>query len=343
MRASVFYGKHDLRVEEMKKPEIGPEEILVEIKACGVCGTDVHIYEGDKGAAQTHPPCVLGHEFAGIVAEAGERVRGLAVGDRVCVDPNRTCNECYYCKEGTVHYCENMIGYGTNTDGGFAEYCKVHYKQAYRIPEDVSFPAAAMAEPLSCCIHGIDLCHIRPGDTVLVIGGGMIGLLMVQLSKISGADTVILVEPVEEKREQGIQLGADFALDPFREDVKEALKEKGVERIQVVIECCGLPSTIEQALDLVGNKGTVMMFGLTKPEETVEIKPFSVFQKETTIRASYINPCTMGRAVRLISSGKIQVTSMLAGILSLEQLEEVLRDPVLRTKGKYIVDPGMQN
>ena len=343
MRASVFYGKHDLRTEEVKKPEIGPDDILVEVKACGICGTDVHIYEGDKGAAETYPPCVLGHEFAGIIAEAGERVKGFAVGDRVCVDPNHTCNECFYCKEGLAHYCENMIGYGTNTNGGFAEYCKVHYKQAYRLPGNIPFSAAAMAEPLSCCIHGIDMCYIRPGNTVLVIGGGMIGLLMVQLSKISGAGTVILVEPVKSKREQGRKLGADLTIDPFQENVKKVLKERKTERIQTVIECCGLPSTIEQALDLVGKKGTVMMFGLTKPEETVSLNPFSVFEKETTVRASYINPYTMGRAVNLICSGKIDVTSMLAGTVSLEGLEKVLQDPKLRAKGKYIVDPWMRN
>lgn len=341
MKGSVFYGKHDLRVEELKKPEIKEDEILVEVRACGICGTDVHIYEGDKGAAKTEPPCVLGHEFAGVVAEAGGLVRGLSVGDHVCVDPNHTCNACHYCREGIAHYCENMIGYGTNTDGGFAQYCKVHYKQAYRIPDEIAFSAAAMAEPLACCLHGIDMCDIRPGNTVMVIGGGMIGLLMVQLAKISGAGAVILVEPVEAKREQGRKLGADLALDPFHEDVKGALRQRGMERIQTVIECCGLPSTIEQALDLVGKKGTVMMFGLTKPDETISVKPFSIFEKETSIRASYINPYTMGRAVNLICAGRIDVSSMLAGIIPLEQLAEVLRDPKLRAKGKYIVDPWL--
>lgn len=341
MKSAVFYGKHDMRVENWDKPVIDDNEILVQVKICGICGTDVHIYEGDKGAATTNPPCILGHEFAGIVVEAGKNVKDLQVGDRVCIDPNDTCNECYFCKSGLAHYCENMIGYGTTTNGGFAEFCKVHYKQAYKVSNDVTFAEAAMAEPLSCCIHGIDMCDIHPGSTVLVIGGGMIGLLTLQLALLAGAANVILSEPVATKREMAKNLGATIVVDPIHEDIKAVLDRHQIKNINTVIECCGLKSTIAQALDLVGMKGTVMMFGLTKPDDEVAIKPFSVFQKETTIRASFINPYTIGRAVELIKSKRIDVSSMVCETIPLEKLGEYLADPAKRAKGKILVNPEL--
>ena len=210
MKSAVFYGKHDLRVEEYAQPEVGPEDVLIQVKACGICGTDVHIYEGDKGAAEVTPPTILGHEFSGVVVKTGDKVTEYRAGDRVCIDPNCYCGACDACRNGEAHFCENMIGYGTTVNGGFAEYCAVNYKQVYRLGENTTFEQGAMAEPVACCLHGLDMCEIRPGHQVVVIGGGMIGLLMVQLAKLAGAAKVALLEPVEGKREVGKKLGADI-------------------------------------------------------------------------------------------------------------------------------------
>ena len=196
MKSAVFYGKGDLRVEESRKPVPGEHEVLIQVKACGVCGTDVHIYEGDEGAAEVTPPTILGHEFAGVVAEVGSKVSRFKPGDRVCVDPNRPCGACTPCRDGLAHYCEHMIGYGTTVNGGFAEFCAVEESQVYLLGENTTFEQGAMAEPVACCLHGIDLCGIRPGHQVVVIGGGMIGLLMLQLARLSGAAKVALIEPV---------------------------------------------------------------------------------------------------------------------------------------------------
>ena len=203
MKSAVFYGKHDLRIEETPIPQPGERDVLIQVKACGVCGTDVHIYEGDKGAAEVTPPTILGHEFSGVVAAVGGKVKKFRPGERVCIDPNCYCGACDFCREGEVHFCENMIGYGTTVNGGFAEYCAVKESQVYRLGDHTSFEQGAMAEPAACCLHGIDLCGIRPGQQVVVIGGGMIGLLMVQLSRLAGASKVALLVPVEKKREMG--------------------------------------------------------------------------------------------------------------------------------------------
>lgn len=339
MRSAVFYGKHDLRVEESKKPEIGPKDVLIQVKACGVCGTDVHIYEGDKGAAEVTPPTILGHEFSGVVVQTGAEVVNCKAGDRVCIDPNCYCGTCEPCRNGVAHYCENMIGYGTTVNGAFAEYCAVNERQVYQLGENTTFEQGAMAEPVACCLHGIDMCEIQPGHQVVVIGGGMIGLLMMQLAKLAGAARVALLEPVENKREVAKKLGADICIDPVREDVKETLKAAGMTWINTVIECVGRPSTIQQAIEIAGNKAVVMMFGLTKPDETISVKPFEVFQKELVLKASFINPYTQKRALDLIDSKRLDVSSMIYDVCGLESLEDVLSKPELRANGKYIISP----
>lgn len=340
MKSAVFYGKHDLRIEQRTTPEPGSKEVLIQVKACGICGTDIHIYEGDKGAAEVNPPTILGHEFSGVIKETGSSVTKFRAGDRVCIDPNCYCGACDFCRNGEVHFCEHMIGYGTTKNGGFAEYCVVNESQVYLLGDNTTYEQGAMAEPVACCLHGMDMCDIRPGYQVVVIGGGMIGMLMLQLAKLAGAAKVALLEPVEKKRDMGRQLGADICIDPLHEDVKARLEGAGMTWIRTVIECAGLPSTMEQAIGLVGKKGTVMMFGLTKPDAEIAVKPFQIFQKELTLRASYINPCTQHRALQLIDSGRLDVQSMVHRTIGLEELEGILSNPALRAEGKYIVIPG---
>ena len=341
MKSAVFYGKHDLRVEEHPMPEVGPHDVLIQVEACGVCGTDVHIYEGDKGAAEVTPPTILGHEFSGVIREVGSEVKKYKAGDRVCIDPNCYCGACDPCRNGVAHFCENMMGYGTTVNGGFAEYCAVDERQVYLLGENTTFEQGAMAEPVACCLHGIDMCEIQPGQQVVIIGGGMIGLLMLQLAKLAGAAKVALLEPVENKREVGRKLGADVCIDPVKEDVKERLAENGMDWGKVVIECVGRPSTIEQAIEIAGNKAVVMMFGLTKPDEEIAVKPFQVFKKELVLKASYINPYTQKRALDLINSGRLDVSSMVYEVCSLDKLEEILSRPEVRAKGKYVISPKM--
>lgn len=339
MKSAVFYGKHDMRVEESPMPKVGAEDVLIQVKACGICGTDVHIYEGDKGAAEVTPPTILGHEFSGVVAEVGSAVTNVKVGDRVCIDPNCYCGTCDFCRNGIAHYCTDMIGYGTTVNGGFAEYCSVNQRQVYKLGDHTTFEQGAMTEPVACCLHGMDMCNIHPGSSVVIIGGGMIGLLMLQLARLAGAARTALLEPVASKREVAKKLGADICIDPIHEDVKAALAAAGMTWVNTVIECVGRTSTIEQAIDIVGNKGTVMMFGLTKPDDTISLKPFEVFQKEIELKASYINPYTQKRALELIDSGRLDVSSMVYAVESLDNLAEILAKPELRANGKYIISP----
>jgi threonine dehydrogenase-like Zn-dependent dehydrogenase len=233
-----------------------------------------------------------------------------------------------------------MKGYGTTVHGGFAEYCVVPTSQVYQIPDTMTFAQAAMAEPVACCVHGIDMCDIHPGDTVVVFGAGMIGLIMLQLARLSGAAYLVSVEPIEAKRALAKQMGADLTIDPYTEDVAETLRKHGLSRIHTVIECVGRTQTIQQAIEIAGPKAVVMMFGLTKPEDTISVKPFDLFKREVVLKASYINPYTQKRAISLISSGKLDVNSMIYDTIPLDELPGLLADTKKRGIGKYIVEPG---
>lgn len=254
MKGTFFLGAHHepvFEVREMTFDNLGDDEVLVRNKACGVCGTDVHIYHGEAGSADVTPPVVLGHEFAGIVEKAGKNVTELKVGDHVAMDPNMYCGSCDPCRMGKKQNCEHLFALGVNVNGGFAEYTRTPASQCFKINEDIPFVEAAMAEPLACVLHGIDLASIKPGNSVLVIVGGTIGLLMVQMARLSGASTVILSEPVEKRRALALEIAANAAIDPLNQNLNEEIKKiTGHDGCNIVIECVGRPCAVKQAIVL---------------------------------------------------------------------------------------------
>lgn len=336
MKAAVYHGPHDLRVEEVPVRELKDNEVLIQVKYCGVCGTDMHIFNGDGGSFEVNPPLIPGHEFSGVVAKVGSAVTTVKEGDRVSADPNDMCGECYFCKNAMQHFCTNNIGVGTTVDGGFAEYVIMREKQVYKFAENLSFKEAAMAEPISCCLHGIDLCNIKSGCTVLVMGGGPIGMIMMQLAKNAGAARVIMSEPVEEKRELALKLGATKTINPIEEDVQAVLSEY-CENVDVVIECVGNIHTQEDAVKFAGKGATVMYFGLASPEESYPLKPDDVFKKELTITSSFINPYTFERAIRVLESGTIELESLITNVVPLDDIVDVFTKPEYRRAGKAMI------
>jgi 2-desacetyl-2-hydroxyethyl bacteriochlorophyllide A dehydrogenase len=336
MKAIVYHGKKNLRVEEVAIPDIGPDEALIKVKYCGVCGTDIHIYNGDGGSYDVDPPRILGHEFSGFVESVGPRVTSVREGDMVSVDPNSMCGKCYFCRSGKGHFCTDPSAYGVTANGGFAEYAAVKESAVYKYKDGADPLAAAATEPLSCCLHGIDLCGVKAGDEVVVVGGGPIGLTMLQLAKSSGAAKVILIEPVEAKRALAKKLGADIALDPGQTDIAAYLGGH-CNNIDSVVECVGNADVIESAISWAGMGATVMMFGLTGPDAKIAVKPDDIFKKELKLTSSFINPYAFERAVALIESGNIDVTSLVGNIFSLDEAVKAFEDPSLRAGGKAMV------
>lgn len=336
MKAAVYHGKQDLRVEDVPVRELKENEVLIKVKYCGVCGTDIHIFNGDGGSFEVTPPLIPGHEFAGIVEKIGSAVTAVKVGDRVSADPNDMCGECYFCKNAMQHFCTNNIGVGTTVDGGFAEYVIIREKQVYKFADGLSFIEAAMAEPISCCLHGIDLCNIKSGDTVLVMGGGPIGMIMMQLARNAGASKVIMSEPVEEKRELAKKLGATLTINPLEEDVEAVLGDY-CNNVNVVIECVGNIHTQADAIKFAGKGATVMYFGLAAPEESLPLKPDDVFKKELKITSSFINPYTFERAIQVLESQTIDLESLITNIVPLDEIADVFTKPEYRRTGKVMI------
>lgn len=277
---SFFLGNREFEVRDMEKRPLAADEVRIRVMACGVCGTDVHIYHGEAGSAEVTPPVVLGHEYAGIVEEVGADVKGLAPGDHVAVDPNIYCGACTPCRDGKKQFCEHLQALGVTRDGGFAQYSAAPAAQCFKLAPELPFEAGAMAEPLACCLHGIDAAGIRPGSTVCVIGGGAIGLLMVQLARLSGAAKVILSEPVELRRSAGLSVGADLAVDPLREDLSARVREAaGKSGADVVIECVGNTAATRSAFEAAGFGATVLLFSVPAPTATVPLPLFDVYKK----------------------------------------------------------------
>lgn len=339
MRAAVFYGPGDIRLEDqpIRLPASG--EVLIQVEACGVCGTDFHIYSGDKGSADTPRGTILGHEFAGVIAAVGHDVDDLQPGDHVAIDPNDYCGCCHPCRIGKVHFCENMVGIGTTVSGGFAEYCTVRSRQAYKLPAGMKLTAGAMAEPVACCLHALDLAQLQAGSRVLIIGGGTIGLLMLQLARLAGAAGVAVVEPVEAKRRLVQSLGADLFINPLEQDIAACLQEHGFSPVDLAIECVGSGSTMLDTIRLVSRGGTALLFGLTEPDCEIKIKPFDIFERELKLMGSFINPYTIDRAINLLAGERIKTDQLIACHLKLDDIGQVFQDSLLRRQGKIIIRP----
>jgi len=343
MRGTFFLGNKTFETREMELPPLGPRDVLVRNEAAGVCGTDVHIYHGDKGSADVTPPVVLGHEYSGIVEAVGSEVTTVKVGDPVTIDPNMYCGQCPACRMGKKQNCHHLVAVGVNFNGGFAEYSVVPEQQAFLLAPGVSLEEGAMTEPLACCLHGIDRIAIQPGESVCVIGGGAIGLMMVQLARLAGATFVALSEPVAMRREIGLSLGADYAFDPLSEDPAAAIAARlGGEGVDVVIECVGNTKATAQAFEIAGKGGRIMLFSVPSAGATSPLPLSDVFSKELTIYGSLINPDTHQRAVNLINSGRIKVAPLITHRLPLNKVEEAILTQQGNESIKVLVKPWQE-
>ena len=338
MKGSFFLGDKKFQIRQLEPLPVGDYDVIIRNRACGICGTDIHIYHGEEGSVAVKPPVVLGHEYAGEVIDTGKRVKSVKVGDKVAVDPNIYCGKCHYCKTGKKQLCENLVAIGVNYNGGFAELSTVPERQCFILNDDISFEAGAMAEPLACCIHGIDNAHILSGDSVCVIGGGAIGLLMVQLAKKAGASIVFLSEPIEKRRKIGLQLGADYAIDPVNQSLLEVVeKNTNISGVDVVIECVGKTAATEQAFNVAKRGATILLFSVPSAGASYDLSLFDVFKKELKITGSFINPDTHQRAVNLINSKDISTDEIITHRFKLEQINQAIKAQMSSASIKVMV------
>ncbi len=309
MKAAMLYKPGDVQVVDVDPPAPGPGEVLIRIQACGVCGTDHSLFVGGFPAVF---PVIIGHEFSGVVAGVGDGVKSVAVGERVTVDPNRVCRVCDYCRMGSEHLCENLCSMGVHIHGADAEYCVMPAANVYPIPDNLAFEVAAFCEPLACAIRGVEMAHIRPGDTVLILGAGGMGNLLTQLSVHAGAARVIVSEPIAHRREKALENGATTVINPTQQDVDAELRK--IRRIgaDVVFEAAGNLRLQAAAVYYARRGGQVVWFGCSPMNGVIEINPYYVNDAELKISGSFNNPFNTARAIAMLASGKVRVDNLIS-------------------------------
>jgi threonine dehydrogenase-like Zn-dependent dehydrogenase len=336
MRAAQFQRPFAMQVLDQPLRALREDEVAVQIAACGVCGTDVHIFAGE---AHARPPVILGHEFAGTIAEVGTAAHDWHVGDKVAVDPNIACGSCYYCRRGQVNFCENLRALGVDIDGGFAEYCLAPRQQCYALPSDFPPEYGTFAEPLSCCVHGMDRIMIQPGESVAIVGAGNIGLLMLQLARLAGAGSIFVLDPIPSKRELAEKLGADFVLDAGAHSAVNEIAECTHGGCDVALECAGRVEAAEMAMALTKRGSRVLLFGLASPSAQARLPLQTAFRKELSINASILNPFTFQRAVDLLAHNKIKLSFLSIHRFALDQITSAIESAKQGAAVKTLVLP----
>lgn len=315
MKALVLQGIKDLAVQDYDVPTIQPDEVLVHTAFAGICGTDKALYAGLPGSAAAVPPIVLGHENSGVVAKVGTAVTNVKVGDRVTVDPNIYCGQCQYCRTQRPELCEHLDAVGVTRDGGFAEYFTAPAKVVYPIPDNVSLKAAAVIEPISCAMHGVDLLETHPYQTALVIGDGFEGQLFAQILKARGIHEVTLAGRSDEKLANNRKHFGVKTINTTKEEIP-------ADHFDVVVEAVGLPATQEQALAAAARGAQVLMFGVGNPDDKFSVNTYDVFQKQLTIQGAFINPYTFEDSIALLAAGKVDPLPLFSHELDLNGVED---------------------
>ena len=312
MRALVITKPRYAEVREVPRPVLRPSEILVRVRACGICGTDVHIYRGEYLAAY---PVVPGHEFAGEVVEVGQLVTRFKPGGRVAVEPNLNCGRCRYCIRGESNFCERWQAIGVTLPGGMAEFVAVPESAAFNIA-DIPFSAAAFMEPLSCVLHGISKLNLKFGERVLIVGAGPIGLMLAQCAQNSGVAVVVAdrVEPRLEFAEKLLACETASTAGGFG-DV-EKMAGGGYD---AVIDATGVPDVMEKLIGFTWRGGRILLFGVAPKNATMRLDPFEMFRKELCIISSYTSVRNSEQALALIQSGRIRVTELISHTLTLDE------------------------
>ncbi len=324
MRVLMYYNNSDVRVEEMPVPAIGPGEVLVKVHASGICGSDVMEWYRIKKA-----PRVLGHEITGEIVEVGEGVKQYKKGDRVFVSHHVPCNVCDYCLTGSHTACETL--HNTNYDpGGFAEYVRIPAINVLSginiLPEKMSYEEGTFIEPLACVIRGQRLAGLKAGQTVLVIGSGISGLLHINLARALGAGRIIATDITEYRLEAAKKFGADIAVNA-RDNVKERLLEQNGNRLaDLVIVCAGALSASTDALHLVERGGKVLYFAVPEPEVMVPVPMNDLWRNEITLMTSYgASPYDLETAVKLLSNRRVDIKDMITHVLPFDKSNEAFQ------------------
>jgi 2-desacetyl-2-hydroxyethyl bacteriochlorophyllide A dehydrogenase len=330
--AAVWHGGAEVLIERVPIPPLGPRDVLVEVALCGVCGTDVHILDGEF--PMYNPPRVLGHEFSGTVRSVGSAVTNVGPGDRVAVEPSVPCGACFFCHESLPYMCAQR----TSFHGGFGEYTVGPAAAMFPLPAGVSLEAAALSEPLSCCMHTINRAGIRQGDRVAIVGAGVIGLLLLQLARRAGASRILVSDPAEHRRAHALRLGADEAVDPLTSDLLAASRSmtNGI-GVDIALEAVGSPQTVRDCIALPRRGGTAVVMGVASPTAEVPLKPYELFDRELTIKGSFIRAYEFRRTIELLPL--LELEPLISDVFPLSRAMDALDNVRARRGVKTAIKP----
>jgi L-iditol 2-dehydrogenase len=321
MKSLLLSSYNNLEIADLPQPTVGPDEILVRVEACGICGSDVHGFDGSTG--RRIPPIVMGHEAAGTISAIGADVREFKAGDRVTFDSTVYCGKCGYCQRGQINLCDNreVIGVSCGSyrrNGAFAEYVLVPERIAYRLPDSISFEEAAMLEAVSVALHGVSLAGVKGGETALVIGAGMIGLLTLQAARVAGCKRIFIADVDTTRLNLARQIGADEVLHSSGSElVDEIFKLTGGQGVDIALEAVGIDQTVSVAIDCTRKGGTVVLVGNVSPTVTLPLQ--KVVLKQLRLQGSCASSGEYPQAIELIASGKIVVRPLITAVASLEE------------------------
>lgn len=321
MKVAMYYNNNDVRIEEMPIPKINDDELLVKIQSSGICGSDVMQWYRIKKA-----PLVLGHEIAGIIVEVGQNVKKYKVGDRVFVSHHVPCNECRYCLEDKHTLCHTL--HSTNFyPGGFAEYIRIPKINVetgvFKLPKEVSYDQGVFIEPLACVVRGMKIANFRSGQSILVIGSGISGLLHIKLAQAMGAEKIIAVDINDYRLKISKRLGADESFNA-KKDVPKLIKNCNNGRLtDLVVTCTGVPSAVQQAIKCVDYGGKILFFAPTEPGIEIPFPLFELWNKGVFMLSTYAgSPEDLKTAIELIESKKVKVDDMITHQLPLSETQK---------------------
>ncbi|MEZ6035009.1 MAG: galactitol-1-phosphate 5-dehydrogenase [Planctomycetaceae bacterium] len=321
MKAMLLTEYKTLAVTDFPVPEISGTDVLVQVRACGICGSDIHGYDGSTG--RRVPPLVMGHEAAGVIVDVGSDVTSFRIGDRVTFDSTVSCGHCFFCSRGDINLCDNRMVLGVSCGeyrrhGAFAEFVAVPQHICYRIPEALPYAHAAMIEAVSIAVHAANRTPVTLGDTAVIVGSGMIGLLVIQAMRLAGCGQIIAVDLEENRLTKAKELGADIGLRADAVDVPaEVRKLTGGRGADVVLEVVGVAATVNTAIACARKGGTITLVGNLSPR--VEMPLQAIVTKELTVHGSCASRGEIPACIDLLTRGAIRVEPLITAIAALEQ------------------------
>jgi D-arabinitol dehydrogenase (NADP+) len=340
MKAVYYKQAADFEVRDVAVPEIGDHQVLLKVKSCGVCRTDIHLHHGEFMAKY---PLIPGHEFTGVIAAVGDKVTSFRIGDRVCADNTVLCGECYYCKRNQPLYCENFYSLGVNGPGGFAEYVAVNQDKVFPL-DNLSFDEGVFVEPTACAVHGLDVMDVRPGDNVLMFGTGPTGLILAQLLKHAGAANLVVAASDERKLALAKALGADETVRMDRLDYAvhtKVLRERYPVGFDIIIDATGAREVIQHMPEFAKKGAKIVIYGVASHDDEVTIRPYEVFQKELKLIGSFAQTHCFDRAIQYIASGIVKTAPLITHRFPLEEFGKAI-EQVEHGRGhiKVVIDVG---